>query len=380
MLKFIVFIFVLIFGIGIAQGAKVEAKVRSSSSEPAVHLQEERMVRLGDASFAMIAPSQEIKGDLVLEARSADLPKMRLGAQLVSGVVEVTAETSGQERLEKMPLLRLRIAPVGSGEIVVHFWNAGGKTWKGLPTQRDGEEVVAPLPVNHTLVAAFEFPVPIAEINKTVADRKAGIQAATDGRDFAISLPADAEAYSDLNIQIRTDAECAAPTPDGMQRTSPIFRIDLRAPDLKAHPYVDLRMRSSIAEFVSQIYRCDEKRLVWRPLPTVWESETVLRAAFEQRAATVAAFSDFSIRSSGVASWYKSSRISMGAASNDYPMNTRLSVTNTKNGKSAIVRVVSSGPFVPDRIIDLTLDAFNSIAHPYRDGVAAVRVQPVVSA
>jgi rare lipoprotein A len=49
-------------------------------------------------------------------------------------------------------------------------------------------------------------------------------------------------------------------------------------------------------------------------------------------------------------------------------------VTNTRNGKSVVVRINDRGPFVRNRIIDLSKAAFRSIASP-RAGVIPVRLE-----
>ena len=72
-------------------------------------------------------------------------------------------------------------------------------------------------------------------------------------------------------------------------------------------------------------------------------------------------------REEGVASWYgpdfhgkktangeRYDMHGMTAAHKLLPFNTQLKVTNTRNGKSIMVRVNDRGPFVADRIIDLT--------------------------
>ncbi|MRJ02978.1 MAG: septal ring lytic transglycosylase RlpA family protein [Epsilonproteobacteria bacterium] len=76
----------------------------------------------------------------------------------------------------------------------------------------------------------------------------------------------------------------------------------------------------------------------------------------------------------GVASWYGSDfhgkLTSSGepfnmhdftAAHKTLPMNTMVKVTNLKNGRSVIVRINDRGPFVKDRIIDLSYAAAKKI-------------------
>jgi rare lipoprotein A len=59
------------------------------------------------------------------------------------------------------------------------------------------------------------------------------------------------------------------------------------------------------------------------------------------------------------------------AAHKTLPFNTRVRVTNTKNGKSVVVRINDRGPFVAGRCLDLTPAAFNTISSTSA-GVASV--------
>lgn len=72
----------------------------------------------------------------------------------------------------------------------------------------------------------------------------------------------------------------------------------------------------------------------------------------------------------GVASWYRWH----GAASNDFPIGSRIRVTNVQTGAFVDSTVVTLGPFVPGRIVDLPDGDFSHIA-PLSAGVVAVTVQ-----
>jgi len=50
------------------------------------------------------------------------------------------------------------------------------------------------------------------------------------------------------------------------------------------------------------------------------------------------------------------------AAHRTLPFNTRVRVTNLSNGKSVVVRINDRGPFVSDRIIDLSYGAAEEIS------------------
>lgn len=72
----------------------------------------------------------------------------------------------------------------------------------------------------------------------------------------------------------------------------------------------------------------------------------------------------------GVASWYRWH----GAASNDFPIGSRIRVTNMQTGAFVDSTVVTIGPFVPGRVVDLPDGDFTHIA-PLSAGVVRVTVQ-----
>ena len=67
----------------------------------------------------------------------------------------------------------------------------------------------------------------------------------------------------------------------------------------------------------------------------------------------------------------------MTAAHKTLPLGSMVRVTNLSNGVSAVVRITDRGPFVGERIIDLSLAAAK-ITGVYRAGVAKVRVEAYV--
>ncbi len=62
------------------------------------------------------------------------------------------------------------------------------------------------------------------------------------------------------------------------------------------------------------------------------------------------------------------------AAHKKLPFGTKVIVTNSRNGKSVLVRINDRGPFIRGRIIDLSKSAFNTIANT-RLGVIDVRIK-----
>lgn len=74
----------------------------------------------------------------------------------------------------------------------------------------------------------------------------------------------------------------------------------------------------------------------------------------------------------GKASWYNW----YGAAMNDLPLGTQIEVENPATGATARTTVVSTGPFIPGRIIDLPKEVFAEIGNPSA-GVMDVIVRPL---
>ena len=92
-------------------------------------------------------------------------------------------------------------------------------------------------------------------------------------------------------------------------------------------------------------------------------------------------------REEGLASWYGPpydkrrgangeifDKNALTAAHRTLPMNSLLKVTNLSSGQSVVLRITDRGPFVPDRMLDLSLASAKAIG-VWRPGVARVRVE-----
>jgi len=64
----------------------------------------------------------------------------------------------------------------------------------------------------------------------------------------------------------------------------------------------------------------------------------------------------------------------MTAAHRTYPLGSIVRVTNMKTGHSALVRITDRGPFIPGRVLDLSLAAAQKL-DVYQPGVAEVKVE-----
>jgi len=64
----------------------------------------------------------------------------------------------------------------------------------------------------------------------------------------------------------------------------------------------------------------------------------------------------------------------MTAAHRTLPLGSIVRVTNLKTGHTALVRITDRGPFIPGRVLDLSLAAARQL-DVYRPGVAEVKVE-----
>jgi rare lipoprotein A len=69
----------------------------------------------------------------------------------------------------------------------------------------------------------------------------------------------------------------------------------------------------------------------------------------------------------------------MTAAHRTYPLGSIVRVTNLKTGANALVRITDRGPFIPGRIVDLSLAAAQKL-DIYKPGIARVKVELMRSA
>ena len=64
----------------------------------------------------------------------------------------------------------------------------------------------------------------------------------------------------------------------------------------------------------------------------------------------------------------------MTAAHRTFPLGSIVRVTNVKTGHSALVRITDRGPFIPGRVVDLSLAAARKI-DVWQPGIAEVKVE-----
>ncbi len=123
------------------------------------------------------------------------------------------------------------------------------------------------------------------------------------------------------------------------------------------------------------------------PPPTITAPEPSTTAANESSAPTTSRKAKPIYVETGMASWYGPpyhhrrgangeiyNEHAMTAAHRTLPLNSMVRVTNLSTGRSAMVRITDRGPFVGDRIIDLSLAAAKAV-DVWQSGTAEVKLE-----
>jgi len=167
------------------------------------------------------------------------------------------------------------------------------------------------------------------------------------------------------------------------EQASLIWEFDLLADDgsigeLKKPIYVAVGITNEKMNR-KVMYYWDKGHNMWRALPSSIDLENkLIRSVIHLPYARLALFDEPDATTyEAYASWYPTeltTRNELGCASNVYPMNTALWVCRLDDlSKCTITRVISRGPYVDGRVVDLTKSAFENIGNP-RGGILGVRV------
>lgn len=170
--------------------------------------------------------------------------------------------------------------------------------------------------------------------------------------------------------------------PDNLNFASDIYHIWLDSDeplDLKKPIPVQIKFLEGNDE-LKNIYYYDPSTSTWNlsPSTTLYDLDSVRTLTYNQEY-ILAVVADPAIKEKGKASWFSSSitpRNPWGSANNDYPIGTIVRVTNLENNKYYDTEIISRGPYVDFRIIDLTSNAFKQIAN-LGEGVVDVKVEPL---
>jgi rare lipoprotein A len=160
---------------------------------------------------------------------------------------------------------------------------------------------------------------------------------------------------------------------------------------MRTHRYL---LAMALFVSVSLLAGCAAGRIITAPIEYTakgawWTGKTAAKGTYYLGKGTVSAltypFRDEQLE--GTASWYgpdfhkkptSSGEIydmyKLTAAHNELPLGTFVEVKNLNNGKKVVVKINDRGPFVDDRVIDLSYAAAKKI-DMIRDGTAPVRIK-----
>jgi len=168
------------------------------------------------------------------------------------------------------------------------------------------------------------------------------------------------------------------PQPENLKRVSDIFEFDIVTDPIKifAKEVIIVLDYNSDNNKTKKIYFYDGNQDKWRPLHSMTNyQDNWVRAYTHLPYSKIAVFEE-DLSQEGYASWYKSPNYPYACASNDYDMDARLKVTSLEDeDKSVICQVKSRGPYVENRVIDLSLNAFKVLA-PSWQGLVKVHIEP----
>lgn len=339
-------------------------------------------MQLQEFSSSIRFEPESAKKPFRVEVKNVALPKKRIHANPLLPIFEYDIESLEIQDLQKPITITFTLPNIqSSSEKTILYWDQSKKQWVKVPTIINGQTASASLPFSYAIVGFFEFDLPETRVIIASEDEK-DFKIKTKRNDFIVRLSSGMFENKTGSVVLQTDPDPAFhyPIPSSFRRTSPFFSYDVDGLNKTLGDQTIEVVIKNIepTAYLQEIYFWDDRMGQWRNLPSEIDvGKSTIRGRANLSFSHISVFEDASKRSLGFASWYRSKKFPYGAASNDYPFDTKLVVTNPDTLESVIATVVSTGPFVNDRIIDLAFDAFQSIAHPYRDGVVQVYVEPL---
>ncbi|GEM_PF-1666711 len=179
-------------------------------------------------------------------------------------------------------------------------------------------------------------------------------------------------------------------TPNNLERISLVYEYDFTvdggvrafsapiALNLKTEPLLDSAGSTDMRHKIWHFW--DKNKNVWRPLRSVADLNHNITGARTYQPYGVVALFIAKVEYEAWASWYGDSLTpssKYNGASNMYKIGTKVKVCRLDNlNKCVKIKIVSTGPYVDNRIVDLTKTAFRMIGNP-GGGIVGVRVIPI---
>ncbi len=171
------------------------------------------------------------------------------------------------------------------------------------------------------------------------------------------------------------------PIAGNMKRLSKVCEIALMdETKYNASTRLAVSFRHEPTEFRPRIYTWDQMKKTWKSHESVMNRKTwTTSAEMPLKKQYVAVFVDERSEYAGLASWYRHKRNPMGAATNIFPIGTKLRVTNQDTGKDVRVTVTSTWTNKDKRrVLDLVRTAFEKIGNP-KQGLIPVIIERIAA-
>ncbi|MEK7570556.1 MAG: RlpA-like double-psi beta-barrel domain-containing protein [Patescibacteria group bacterium] len=338
-------------------------------------------VRVGDQFILGLRPNLFSAPANVTITPDAPLPIPLPARYLAAGTVfrlqidTVASETQASNTL----WLKVKATPVPSTATVLLGYDPVANMWNIVGTKLDAANMMIGttrwlhttlVPVTDTATAPSALGPDVAVTPQTqilpVPVGSLAMSTATATATYTLRAQALVEPAAFI---LTPDLALPAPLPIRYSQRSPAAFLAFRT---DAGVLMRMAKGAVIQPKVSQKGFLRQRVLFYNPAKKVWEltqGNTVYVAGY------VVVVDDLG-EEIGIASWYASRKYPDGVAHNRYPMGTKLKVTNLENNKSTVVKVVSRGPYVRGRVIDLVSTAFKKIKGK-NGGLAQVKVAVV---
>lgn len=332
-----------------------------------------------DNQFKLGLPAQAVaEGVLVQTEEITDYPAFPKNTNSVSAVYHY--QLTGEENLTLNSGLNLAVVLNSTNNNPKQiYYNSEGTSWIPITTVVSLPEQMAKGTLSLTSAKIVVLEQAAYRITLDEATLQKGYTVANpENQNTKVGI--FPETINQKTTVVLKPAAIDAEVPEGLAVVSDCYSFEFKteAPLEFKRPIVISMLLSQSDDHRKQVYYYDGNKESWIPLPSQTVSSNEVRALIHLSYAKIVVLKDNRFMEEGSASWYCSSRNPFGAASNDYPYDTILKVTNLANQQSVEVKIVSTGPFVQGRIIDLANRAFAAIANLYLDGVIMVRVEPVL--
>ncbi len=226
---------------------------------------------------------------------------------------------------------------------------------------------------------------------------KKGYTLSVDNKKFRLALTPNIM-LSSTGAVIKVIDKFDVPNPKPWKRVGKVYEFDIQNKKFynnKKPLIIQFNQEKSVLkrDYIKKVYYWDKIKYKWQPLPTKLhysKKKSMIfinaRSFIHLPYARLALFENTNKLGYGNISWYDQSKYKKFnhkngnfTASTEYPIGSKLKVTNIDNNKSILVKINDFGPnknIYPNRILDLDKSAFNKLSKTWK-GTFLGYIEPV---